>query len=840
MTHGVSGFGNEPTLLPNQSFFAWLRTQTTLFISQILALLTFISFLASLIYYVHDVTDAGERASVFELTTINLFIDFAHVILIVIFIVALIQVLDENVRGSYRVSLVYDRLFKTRVSKPQHHALLSDSQYRLRRFKTYFLCFWCVMLALYLAFAFKHSLTLHTEHKVEVASPNLFAPVELPIAVAADSQHEHPRLLKHKIFPFLTFALNNISLMFVFWCFAVLLVSGRNEGKKRRWMRQPHLVFSFFILLFTSSYLPLLKIDDMTTLKLYQAGFDALSGVLNALVLALLIARLDSKLIGLPSWLIFVLYSYSAVQPLFVAFEQQSGVFASIETSVLIVVFISKIYFFLIIFYTLQTGRMLNYFYCFPFLSDRVNTVLHLDAPTDSQPTNKRSWNLDFRWLKPTEMPILRTTVALLFLIGIFALLVLVIPSLMYGDARDYLPGRQLLLNIDAINLVVVGVIIILLWGMQSEDTFGHTSSLKLFRAIFHEPLPKPTTAIKSSTLQVERFRHFFLLFWYFMWLLYLLVAVRHTGLWSQVADPRRPLSVTQSILTVAPSFFEFSLSTINLMCIFWCFAVLYLPAYDERSEKRQKLVIRYSRFTVALLIATFLLLLCSLGQDGLTVQNLEIHKTVFNGISGTLSAISLALLIARMDSKIISLPSWLVTTLFCYSAVQALSVVFDLGEFQGIETLMLLLALVFKICFFLIVTYTLQTGKILNYLVCFPAFDKRVDSIFDNQFEIRSAKDGSHLFTFSIWKSNKLVYTTETTFRTREECDSAVEALRHVMSEERHYKPDTSCGTFWVKVTDVYKNLLCESNSLRSEEDAIELINDSLEKIPYCKYDRG
>src|SRR6185503_15541898 len=86
----------------------------------------------------------------------------------------------------------------------------------------------------------------------------------------------------------------------------------------------------------------------------------------------LLIARLDSKLVGLPSWLISILYSYAAAQPLFVVFElNQTEVFDKITTGVLIFVFVSKIYFFLIITYALQTGKMLNYLSCFPILEKR-------------------------------------------------------------------------------------------------------------------------------------------------------------------------------------------------------------------------------------------------------------------------------------------------------------------------------------------------------------------------------------------------------------------------------------------------------------------------------------
>jgi hypothetical protein len=842
MTHSVPAFGSDQTLLPNQSFFAWLRTQTTLFVSQILALLTFVSFLASLIYYVHDVTKVGEQASVFELTTINLFVDFAHIVLIVIFIVALIQVLDDNVRGSYRVGLVYDRVFKTPLSDDLHKARLKDSQYRLRRFKTYFLCFWCVMFALYVTFAFKHSLTIHQDKSAEVAAaPSIFVPVELkPLnpesstdSVNSVKAEKPPTWLKDKLYPFFTFALNNISLMFIFWCFVVLALPTNQKGRA-------HLLFAVAIIGFTFLYLPLFKVQDMSTLKTFQAGFDAFSGVLNALVLALLIARLDSKLIGLPSWLIFVLYSYAAVQPLFVAFEQQSDVFRSIETAVLIVVFISKIYFFLIIFYALQTGRMLNYFYCYPSLSERVETFFSAEKNSDITGSKDRTWRKAPTWLRPAKMPLSIVVVASLILISLFGLIAFVVPPVMYGSHAS--ATNRLLLTTDAINLVIVGVMIILLRGMLNDNSANSKSLHVLFSNIFEVSLLNPDVLIETSKKQVRRFKQYFLLFWCFMWLLYLIVASRHAGLWAQPLQPQEKLLSGGSypaIMAILPSFCEFSLSTINLVCIFWCFVVLYLPAHDDKSDKKQKLVIRYSRFIVALLIAAFLLLLGSLGQDRMTLQNLDMHKTVFNGIGGTLSAIVLALLIARLDSKIINLSSWLVTCLFGYSAVQALSVVFDLREFRGIETVTLIVALVFKICFFSIVIYSLQTGRTLNYLACFPSLDKRVDSIFDNQFEIRTSKNEFQMFTYSIWKRNKLVYSTEAAFYSKSACDLRVEWLRAVMAHECFYTPDNSCGTFWVRVTDAYTNMLCESVSLRSAEDAQELIDESVEKIRWCKYER-
>jgi hypothetical protein len=45
--------------------------------------------------------------------------------------------------------------------------------------------------------------------------------------------------------------------------------------------------------------------------------------------------------------------------------------------------------------------------------------------------------------------------------------------------------------------------------------------------------------------------------------------------------------------------------------------------------------------------------------------------------------------------------------------------------------------------------------------------------------------------------------------------------------------------GTFWVEVK-TGSRLLLESIPLRSEKEARELIDESIEKIPHCKYNRS
>ena len=137
------------------------------------------------------------------------------------------------------------------------------------------------------------------------------------------------------------------------------------------------------------------------------------------------------------------------------------------------------------------------------------------------------------------------------------------------------------------------------------------------------------------------------------------------------------------------------------------------------------------------------------------------------------------------------------------------------------------------------LVAHSLQSGRMLNYLVCFPLLKERMDSIFENQFEIRLARAKDDEFSFSILKKNRLRYSAAETFESREKCDKAVEELRKLMKESGPYGvPRHSSGTYWVEVRSGDK-LLCESIPLRSAEEALDLIDDSIGKVPYCKYNR-
>jgi hypothetical protein len=232
-------------------------------------------------------------------------------------------------------------------------------------------------------------------------------------------------------------------------------------------------------------------------------------------------------------------------------------------------------------------------------------------------------------------------------------------------------------------------------------------------------------------------------------------------------------------------------------------------------------------------------------GRQALFEPDMRAYATVFNGVTGTLSAVALALLIARMDAKLFGLPPWSWSTriMFAYASIQPLFIAFVLKEdvLNIVQSSVLITAFWLKICFFLIVAHSLQSGKVFNYLVCFTFLRDRVDSIFENQFEIRLARAEHDSFTFSILKKNELYYSTALKPKSREECDGFVHYLRELMKEKEVYLlPLAESGTYWVEVrTLADSRLLCESIPLRSKDEAEEMITESVNKIPYCKYNR-
>lgn len=1032
MTHAAVNASPEPPL-PNQHFSSWLRSQTTLFISQIVAVLTFVLFVGEEIYYL---SHAGEKGELLKTLTVRLIVDIAHIVFMTIFALVLIKFLDDNDRGSYRVKQVYKRVFEPEYDEPDigkmkakdeiFESALGASKDQLRKFKSRFLWFWIGMLFLYVCFACQHGYKLATSETKEESTFELHLVVSTEgqeksvkgetryhATESPDAQHSPAKpedskieilkeplaIVKHLGFPFFVFLLNNLTMYFIFLCFLIAYIpAAEMKAKYSKYRNYAFIVFLILTVAFLLFAIPIALFKQFTAIEwdAYIAMFDAVSGVLNAIVLALLIARLDSKLVGLPSWLISILYSYAAAQPLFIVFElNQTDVFEKITTAVLIFVFVAKIYFFLIITYALQTGKMLNYLFCFPILRERAKETppVEKEDPDEMMPCYKdleseEGWLIRWhKWLLRrlglTGIPLIHQLrlwlskrlrskscfeaskliglVAVILFPLCFIFIILIQPPPPFFEVNDvknagslaknlpddkissdyfqelsseakdkwkeYILGRipvpqDVLVEVlnkaitdsklstkehfagvksetndqlkeknlkgnaligfnrallekaypdelekydgtklhtfaaiasyfldayvkrwsDRLHLVLIFIICVILYLVRTDNRYGGLRTIETPDRVFNDTL-KPEYTPAEGKKQLTKFKEYFFYFWVAMFFLYLMFLLEHWG-FELIWDPPGENSILAMINVLLFPFLEFLFSCLNLLFIFWCFVILRSPAFDQRTKTRQKLLINYSTFVVALLIAAFPLLVFVVGGPKLSDLELRGYATVFNGLAGVLSAVCWALLIARTDSKLFGLPMWSMGILFAYASIQPLFVVFALHDavLQMVQTSVLLTAFLLKICFFLIITHSLQSGKALKYLLCFPFLKERVDSIFENQFEIRLARDEEE-FKFSILKKNRLQYSSMIRFKSRKECDHFIKYLQNRMKERDAYDPLNASGAHWVEVKTSEPQphpLLCESFPLRSRKEADEMIEESMAKIPYCKYDRA
>lgn len=311
---------------------------------------------------------------------------------------------------------------------------------------------------------------------------------------------------------------------------------------------------------------------DINGRNSYVAVFDALSGIVNALVFALLIARLDSKLIGLRSWLICILYSYAAVQPLFVVFGQESPVFKRIMVSVLIFVLVSKIYFFLIIIYALQTGRMLTYLFCFPYANTQVDDAKKiLKVPPLGQSGMTKLCKVS---------GIVALTYFFVSLINYAGLLGGVdkffrfVPQTYRAYVAAILDPANT--GIDIAQCVFSLGAIFAISLIRFRDSMN-TDVNELSRKILPSTgLSGATDLAERAKPQLLRFRYYFRWFWMITFVLYVVLLLKHKGLGQSLGYP--PDSFWDMAKVLWNPFLTFMLSTMNLLLIFWCFVILQSP----------------------------------------------------------------------------------------------------------------------------------------------------------------------------------------------------------------------------------------------------------------------
>jgi len=401
--------------------------------------------------------------------------------------------------------------------------------------------------------------------------------------------------------------------------------------------------------------------------------------------------------------------------------------------------------------------------------------------------------------------------------------------------------NQYLLRWFDCGHLIFIFLFICVLIYVLDDNNKGRYHARKVQERVFNEKLgPDDQEALlNDGQAQVAQFKRYFLSFWVVMFFLYLAFLGKHLA--SSTGDVP-VISIADLITASAFPFLTFALNNISVWCIFLCFTILYLPARDEKSTRKRNRMIRFSLFALSILVLSFPLVIFSGSSRIASTQDPSLLNcfTYFDAISGITNAIVVAMLIARLDSKLIGLRSWLILILYSYSAVQPLFAVFEQKAlvFQQIQTLVLIAVFLCKVYFFLIIYYTLQTGRMLNYVFCFPILNRLSDSIFENQFEIKVERESDGNLEFLVANDDKPAYKSAKSFASREDCLKHIELLREVAKRKQSYVPQERFGTHWVEIVAGGEGeVVCRSVDLRSAHEVKDLIEDSVEKLSYCKF---
>src|SRR6185436_5827063 len=327
--------------LPNQSFWAWLKTETALFISQIVTTLGMVLYVASFSYYVFGHDQNSHHKSFEEyLQTANQVIFYSNIAVCILFIIMFIYILHKNDHGEFHVQKAFKRVFGEEKKKEEN---LEENIEKAKSFqiifKKWLISYWCYAILYYLLLLVK--LPEYLE-KINWQTWEI------------DSVFRN---------------FNTLGALILFISYMVLKFSNPKGDNNKKFKNYISLAIFFFIVLFIITAWGLEHYSDQNIYSDISTIANAISGVIDMIAIAMLISLLDSKLIGIPSLLITLIYGYAILQPLMPLFENHPA----IESIAYFLVFIFKIYFTIVVIYILQTGRLLNYLVCNEELRYRVN-----------------------------------------------------------------------------------------------------------------------------------------------------------------------------------------------------------------------------------------------------------------------------------------------------------------------------------------------------------------------------------------------------------------------------------------------------------------------------------
>ena len=222
-----------------------------------------------------------------------------------------------------------------------------------------------------------------------------------------------------------------------------------------------------------------------------------------------------------------------------------------------------------------------------------------------------------------------------------------------------------------------------------------HAAIAALLLAVQFTGFLKPQTIDAGEHPIAARCLAQFIAGWRWAWALWLAL---YGWLWALAALGRNPYPIADVLncLTAFP--------------LFWCFFVLDKPSVPAPGQPQRNASFRQA-VGVTWGIGAGVALLAMAGR--LHIWGLNEFCLGFMGIY---DGLAIAFLVGRFDSHWIRVPRWMLAPLYGYALIQMIYVFFvNLPPEWQIYTY--LLALLFKVCLFLVVTHLLHAGNLRIYL---------------------------------------------------------------------------------------------------------------------------
>jgi hypothetical protein len=242
----------------------------------------------------------------------------------------------------------------------------------------------------------------------------------------------------------------------------------------------------------------------------------------------------------------------------------------------------------------------------------------------------------------------------------------------------------------------------------------------------------------KLATINIQIFLFWWRIFWISLLLFYsieLISGLESVMKYKSNVNNKENVEFCIMIKRIAAIFFN----NLGAVALFICFLILHSPIRSQNSfllepvnmkHQRGELKSNIYRLLFYLLIITvihaaslFEVFNISKGEN--LFSQIERYDFIFRLISGLANCVILSLLIGRLDSKFIHTPSFLISILYIYAAVQIGFLFFNKNE---LKIYVIYLALFFKFYLFLILTFIIRTSRLSDMFMIFPYVDLLVE----------------------------------------------------------------------------------------------------------------